>query len=283
MEFPGTESSTQYHFSPDALDDLSKAVSAIAKEAGHFIRSEFGRVTSSDIMEKDMNSLVSYVDVNAEKLIVEKLGSILPGAGFITEEGTSSLTNDHLYWIIDPLDGTTNYLKGLPVFSVSIALANADEILLGVVYDITQDWCFHAVKGGGAFLNTDLIKVSTEPDFSKCIMATGFPYEPLENDSMIFKILQNIIQDSRGIRRMGSAAIDLAYVACGKFDGFYEITLNAWDMAAGIILVEEAEGVVSDFWGSREMLFNGSIIAGPHNTHKRIHQIIEESGYQLPQ
>ena len=282
MESPSTHFSTQSAFPINQLKTLTSTVRSVAKEAGGFIRSEFGKVSHSDIQEKDMNSLVSYVDINAEKLIVEKLKAALPGAGFITEEGTSSLTNDHLYWIIDPLDGTTNFLKGLPVFSVSIALANADEILMGVVYDITQDWCFHAIKGQGAFMDDEKITVSSEDDFSKCIIATGFPYEPIGQDSVIFKILQNIIQDTRGIRRLGSAAIDLAYVACGKFDGFYETTLNAWDMAAGVVLVEEAGGIVSDFWGEREMLFNGSIIAATKNTHNRIHQIITNSGFRLP-
>ena len=256
--------------------ELLPEVETVARSAGEFIRTEFGNVSTGQVQVKSLNSLVSYVDINAEKYIVDGLKQLIPESGFITEEDTAAPSTHPINWVIDPLDGTTNFLKGVPVFSVSIALVQGDTVLLGLVYDIMQDWCFAASKGGGAFMNGRQISVSRESDLSNAVIATGFPYEKLSNDSKLFELLKGIIERSRGIRRLGSAAIDLAYVACGKVEAYYETTLNIWDIAAGILLVEEAGGHVTDFDGSRTMLNTGRVLASNNDLHGPILDIIRE-------
>ncbi len=265
-----TSKSTSYHL-------LLPEVIAISQKAGAFIRQEFGNVTSGQVQTKSLNSLVSYVDINAEKMIVEALSKLIPEAGFITEEDTAEPTTQKLNWVIDPLDGTTNFLKGVPVFSVSIALVHENDVLLGVVYDIMQDWCFSASKGQGAFLNGHQIHISEQTDFSKAIIATGFPYHRLSHDSPLFILLRSFIERSSGLRRLGSAAIDLAYVACGKVEGYYETTLNAWDIAAGILLVKEAGGKITDFEDQETMLQKGDVLAANPILHKEMLSIIRET------
>jgi myo-inositol-1(or 4)-monophosphatase len=259
------------------LEKLLPQVESIARKAGAFIRNEFGKISTHDADVKSLNSLVSYVDIGAEKMIVPALSELYPEIGFITEEGTAPDEQFEYTWIVDPLDGTTNFLKGIPIFSVSIALTKGEESLIGVVYDIMNDWCFSATKGGGAFQNGHRVQVSNVNQFDRAVIATGFPYEPLHHDSNLFILLKNIIQHSAGIRRLGSAAIDLAYVACGKVEGYYEATLNSWDIAAGILLVQEAGGKVSDFDQGANMLSKGSVIASNQILHSQLQSIIGES------
>lgn len=251
---------------------LSQEINAIARRAGAFIRQE-SRVFNRNATEyKDVNNLVSYVDKETEKQLVDALHHLLPEAGFITEEGTAGPRQAEtdrmgLNWIIDPLDGTANFIHGLPVFSVSVALAEGGQSIAGVVYDVPRDECFSAWQGGGAWVSLngaaiEKISVSPAATLGESLIATGFPYYRFEGMQHYLHILESLMQQTHGLRRMGSAAIDLAYVACGRFEGFYEYNLNSWDMAAGVLLVQEAGGLVTDFTGGSEFLFRGDVVAG---------------------
>jgi myo-inositol-1(or 4)-monophosphatase len=249
---------------------LTQEVVRISEAAAEFIRSQAGKVTAEKIEVKSLNSLVSYVDKEAEKILVTKLQAILPHAGFITEEGTVETKSMEYMWVIDPLDGTTNFLQQIPVYSVSIGLLHEDRIILGVVNDVEHKEVFYAWRGGGAWCNGHPIKVSDRENLSEAVVATGFPYAKRDVLPQLTLIFDYFLKHARGIRRLGSAAIDLAYVACGRFDAYYETSLNAWDIAGGIIIVEEAGGVVSDFAGKNDMLQNGQLIAAPKSLHKEI-------------
>lgn len=244
------------------MQQLLQDVIVLVKETGDFIRQESLKFDHSKIEYKGKNDLVSYVDKEAEKRLVAGLSEILPGSGFIAEEGTSTHKSDTYNWIIDPLDGTTNFTHGLPVFAISIALLKRGELALGVVYEINKDECFHAVKGQGAFLNHMPIKVSPIKTIDKALLATGFPYYDFDRMKQYLNIINEFMQTTHGLRRMGSAAVDLAYTACGRFEGFFEYNLNAWDVAAGALIVKEAGGTVTDFKGGKDFLFGREIVAG---------------------
>ncbi len=255
-------------FSDSKLDEVLEAVSDISREAGSFIRKERENFDESAIEHKGFNDLVSYVDKEAEKIIVERLQELIPEAGFITEEGTSTVKSESLNWIIDPLDGTTNFIHGLPVFSVSIALEQRGVVILGVVYEVNRDECFAARKGGGAFCNGRPISVSSAPALSSSLLATGFPYYDFDRIDNYLDALKGLMQKTHGLRRMGSAAVDLAYVACGRFEGYFEYNLNSYDVAGGIILVQEAGGTVTDFSGRDNYLFGREVVASNNSIHQ---------------
>ena len=240
----------------------------IAKEAGAFIRKERQSFNLEHVEHTGLNDLVSYVDKEAEKLIVSKLGKILPEAGFITEEGTAAKAPAELTWVIDPLDGTTNFIHGLPVFAVSIALMEQDEVVLGVVYEINRHECFYAQKGGGAYCNDTKIRVSTAKTLGESLIATGFPYYNFELIDKYMSALKELMKSTHGLRRLGSAAVDLCYVAAGRSEGYFEYNLNSYDVAAGALIVEEAGGTVTDFKEGRDFIFGRQIIA----TNGLIHQ-----------
>lgn len=244
------------------MQRLLQDVIVLVKETGDFIREESLKFDHTKIEYKGKNDLVSYVDKEAEKHLVKGLSEILPGSGFIAEEGTSNKKSDIYNWIIDPLDGTTNFTHGLPVYAISVALMKRGELALGVVYELNRDECFHASKGEGAFLNHAPIKVSSIKTLDKALLATGFPYYNFEQMKQYLAILNDFMQNTHGLRRMGSAAVDLAYTACGRFEGFFEYNLNAWDVAAGALIVQEAGGKVTDFKGGSEYLFGREMIAG---------------------
>jgi myo-inositol-1(or 4)-monophosphatase len=248
------------------LEKLCQQCLPILDEVGAFIRRELGSVLQQAIETKSINSLVSYVDKTAETMLVEKLGALLPGSTFLTEEETVENKEGDLRWIIDPLDGTTNFLHSIPVFAISVALEKEGELVLGLVQEVNRQENFYAWKGGGAFLNGEKIQVSDRGDLADTLIATGFPYYDFDRTKDYLKVLGSFMQKTRGIRRLGAAAIDLAFVACGRFDGFFEYGLNPWDVAAGIVLVREAGGQVSDFSdgdkyfsGSEMMATNGMI------------------------
>jgi myo-inositol-1(or 4)-monophosphatase len=242
-------------------EQVIQKVIEIAKEAGEFIRQQRKTFTPDKIEIKGLNDLVSYVDKTAEEIIVAGLKNIVPGAGFITEEKTISKSGERYNWIIDPLDGTTNFIHGLPVYSVSIALQEFDELILGVVYEINQDECFYAWKGSPAYLNGNEIKVSSCPTLDKSLLATGFPYYDFKKQPAYIEIFTELMRSCHGLRRLGSAAVDLAYTACGRFDGYYEYNLNAWDVAAGIVIVRQAGGEVVNFKGGDEVLNTRELLA----------------------
>jgi len=250
------------------LAQITEQISAIAMDAGAFLLQERSRFQPDAIEYKGLNNLVSYVDKETEKQLVGRLSQLLPEAGFITEEGTTGQEADPtaLNWIIDPLDGTANFIHGLPVFSVSIGLAQGNNPIAGVIYDPNRDECFAGWQDGGAWLThkgtRTRIQVSSAATLGESLIATGFPYYQFDQMQPYLHILESLMQQTHGLRRMGSAAIDLAYVACGRFEAFYEYNLNSWDMAAGVLLVREAGGVVTDFAGGNEFLFRGDVLAG---------------------
>ncbi|MEJ6982325.1 inositol monophosphatase family protein [Pedobacter sp. P351] len=243
------------------LEVLTQEVIALSKQVGAFIKAESIKFRISDIEYKGHSNLVSYVDKAAEEQIVKRLVELLPEAGFITEEETINKIGDVYNWIVDPLDGTTNFIHGLPVFSVSIALEKNKELVLGVVYEINLDECFYAWKNGGAYLNAKPIMVSPHAEFSKTLIATGFPYYNFDKEDQYLRIVKELMQHCHGIRRMGSAAVDMAYVACGRFDAYFEYNINLYDIAAGVVIVREAGGTAFNFSGNDEFFASREIIA----------------------
>lgn len=239
---------------------LLEAVIQAAKQAGAFIREQRLAFDQKNVVQKGLNDLVSYVDLESEKMLVKELSKLLPGSGFITEENTASGLAEY-NWIIDPLDGTTNFVHGIPCFAVSIALEQRSSIVLGVVYEVNRDECFSAMAGGGARLNGKSIHVSDRRSLSESLIATGFPIFNFSRQEAYLEVLKQLMQQTRGIRRIGSAASDLCYLACGRVDAFFEYNLNAWDVAAGALIVQEAGGLVSDFSRGENWLFGKEICA----------------------
>jgi len=244
------------------LSQLHDEVIPVVKSAGAYILEQFLSFSDQHIEVKGLHDLVSYVDKEAEDRLVADLALLLPESGFITEEDESRSRSLEYNWIIDPLDGTTNFIHKVPTFSVSVALARGEEVVLGVVYEINRDECFSAYLGGGAYLDGTLIHVSQTPVLADSLLATGFPFRKFDQMDEYLMVLKSLMQQTRGIRRIGSAAVDLAYTACGRFDCFFEFNLNNYDIAAGVLLVKEAGGWVGDFQGGNEMLSKGNIIAG---------------------
>lgn len=260
------------------LEFICHRVADASREAGQFIREELGKVKADQILEKEKHSLVSYVDIETEKMLAKALDPLVPNAQYLTEENTQTQISTSQYsWIIDPLDGTTNFLKGIPVFSVSIALAYESEPVVGVVFDVMRDECFSAWKGGGCYLNGDRIQVSTVATLEESIIATGFPYKRGYMPNLA-AILTHVLHHARGIRRLGSAAIDLAYTAAGRFDGYYETRLNPWDIAAGILLIQEAHGKVTNFQGDEKGILNAHhVVASNRWIHNELMKCIEKA------
>lgn len=250
------------------LETVCKQVVEIARKTGQLIGEERKRFSQSSVEKKGARDLVSYVDVTAEKMIVAALKEVLPEAGFLTEEKTIVDSDVTYTWIIDPLDGTTNFVHGIPVYAVSIGLKKFDELIIGVVYEVNLEECFYAWKKGGAWLNGHPISVSDTGEMQNALCATGFPYNNFPQTERFFKTLAYLFQNTRGVRRFGSAAVDLAYVACGRLDAFYEYNLNPWDVAGGALVVEEAGGTVSDFSGGKNFLFGKEMIATNKNLHR---------------
>lgn len=243
---------------------ITDNVIKLALEVGEFIRTERQTFSYNKVEIKGLNDLVSYVDKTSERRIVDKLSIILPDAGFIVEENTKSETKDY-NWIVDPLDGTTNFVHGIPCYAISIALEHQGEIILGVVYEVAQNECFSAWKNGGAFLNGKKIHVSDRQTLSESLIATGFPIHNFSRVNDYLKTLKTLMRSTHGIRRIGAAAADLCYLACGRVDAFFEYNLNAWDVAAGGLIVIEAGGIVSDFKGANNWVFGREIMATNKN------------------
>ena len=246
---------------------MKEAITDIIQEAGAFARKEFLAFSTESIVYKGKNDLVSYVDVETEKMLKAAFRGVLPGAGFINEEGDNEIGENAYRWIIDPIDGTTNFTHGIPLFAISVALQKNEKTVMGWVYEVMHDEMFFAEKGQGAFLNGDRISVSSIDKLAESILATGFPYTEFSWMDEFMQMLRRFMRTSHGIRRMGSAAIDLVYVACGRFEGFFEIGLNPWDVAAGALIVQEAGGQVTAFDGGEDYLFGKQIVA----TNRLIH------------
>lgn len=260
-------------YNPMQLKELCQQCLPIINEVGAFIRKELGSVTNQAIETKSRNSLVSYVDKTAESMLVEKLSQLLPEATFLTEEDTIENQESSLRWIIDPLDGTTNFLYSIPIFAISVGLEKNGELVLGIVQEVVRQENFYAWKDGGAYCNGKRIRVSDRETLADSLLATGFPYYDFERTEDYLQVLGHFMKETRGLRRLGAAAVDLAFVACGRFDAFFEYALSPWDVAAGIVLVREAGGKVSGFSTKTDFTTGKEIIAS--NGH--IHQAMQAS------
>ncbi len=247
------------------LEDICIKVVELSQHIGEYLMEEKDKLSSEDVEIKGKHNYVTYVDKTAERRIVKGLSKFLPEAGFITEEGTTTRLEDEFNWIIDPLDGTTNFIHGLSPFCISIALKKEDNIVLGVIYDPTLKEAFYAWEGSAAFLNNQAISVSNTHKLDNALLATGFPYSNYDFMDNYMNLFKWCMENTRGVRRLGSAAIDLAYVACGRMDGFFEYGLSPWDVAAGSFIVQQAGGKVSDFTNGNNYIFGKEIIAfNPH-------------------
>lgn len=257
------------------LSVITASIVTIARETGGFIRSEAEGFSLEEVELKGKSDLVSYVDRETEKMLVTALQALLPEAGFITEENTVDQDRKEYTWIIDPLDGTTNFVHGLPTYAISIGLIHLDQVVAGVVYEVNRDEAFYAWKNGGAYLNGKPIHVTKAARIEDSLFATGFPYYNFEKLEEYLAILNELMKGAHGLRRVGSAATDMAYVACGRYEAFFEYNLNSYDIAAGVILVQEAGGVVTDFSGGDDYLFGRHLIAaGP--VHPELLSVIKE-------
>jgi len=242
-------------------ENIIKSVVELSKEVGVYLREEQQKLKSKDIEKKGQHDFVSYVDKTAEKKIIKQLKVLLPEAGFIAEENSEKRVDKPLMWIIDPLDGTTNYIHGMSPFAISIGLMENQKMVGGVVYEVGLDECFYAWKDSKAFLNGTEISVSPTKDLDESLLATGFPYYDYSRLEPFLKTLSYFIQNTHGVRRLGTAATDLVYVACGRMEGFYEYGLSPWDVAAGAFIVQQAGGVVSDYKGADNYIFGKEILA----------------------
>ncbi len=260
------------------LKDTTLAACKLAQAAAQFIVEEASQFTRDMVELKGKSDLVSYVDKETEKLLVQGLSKILPQAGFITEENTIAQDKKAYTWVIDPLDGTTNFVHGVPTYAVSIGLLHGEEVVAGVIHEVNRSETFYAAKGHGAFMNEQPIHVTEATEIDDSLFATGFPIHNFEKLDDYLAILNELMKDAHGLRRVGSAATDMAYVACGRYEAFFEYNLNPWDVAAGVILVQEAGGMITDFKGGDEFLFGREMIAaGP--VHPRLLEVVQKYWY----
>jgi myo-inositol-1(or 4)-monophosphatase len=242
-----------------------------ASKAGRSLARDLGEVQNLQVSVKGPGEYVSQADRKAEDILYAELAKARPGYGFLMEERGEVLGEDQQHrWIVDPLDGTTNFLHGLPIFSISIALERQGQIVAGVIYNPAMDELYTAERGGGAFLNDRRMRVAARTKLPDCIIGTGTPHLGRGHHGRYLVELRNVMGETAGIRRLGSAALDLAYVACGRIDGFWEEPLSPWDMAAGILMVREAGGFVSDKDGGQDMFGTGQIVAGNEAIHRAL-------------
>lgn len=253
----------------DSRRYLQAAVEA-ARAGGAILSRRLGKLRGSQIRRKGRYDWVTDADHASEEAILRIIRRAFPRHSVQAEESSPGAVASGPHWLIDPLDGTVNYLHGFPVFAVSIALVQKGRLEVGVIYDPLHEELFTARRGKGAFLNGRRIRVSACAGFEQALLATGFPFRARGKMEMYLKSFRGVFLKTGSIRRAGSAAIDLAYTACGRLDGFWEMSLSPWDMAAGALLIEEAGGKVSDFFGQPDFLKNGHILAGNPVMHRKL-------------
>ena len=253
------------------LEAICNKVCLLTDNVGKFIQRESNLFTSNQIEVMGKNDFVSYVDKTAEQMLVEELERILPEAGFIAEENTSSKVGKVYNWVIDPLDGTTNFLHRLPCYSISIGLLREGIPVLGVGNELNLGEVFYAWEHSKAYLNKTVIAVSQNNRLENALIATGFPYTDYERLPEYLNFFRFLLQETHGVRRLGSAAVDLAYVACGRFDAFYEYGLKPWDVAGGAFIVQQAGGKITDFKGEGDYLFGKELIASSTGIYDALH------------
>lgn len=252
---------------------LQLAIDA-ALEAGKFLKLNIGKIKQIEHKQGEERNLVTEMDKKAEQLIIEKISKRYPHHNFLAEESGSHKVDSDYKWIIDPLDGTTNFTHGLHIFCTSIALEYKGEVILGVIYDPTLDELFTAEKGKGAYLNSRRIHVSRATRLMESLIVTGFPYDIKQNPYNAVEHFTTFLMECQAVRRLGSAALDLSYVACGRFDGFWEVTLNPWDMAAGILFVEEAGGKFTNFKGFPSDIYTPNVLTSNGLIHEQMVNVL---------
>lgn len=251
------------------IDDIIQ----ISKKAGELIKNAFGKTHSIEFKTNELN-LVTETDKASEKLITDFIKMKYPTHGILAEEGSEANKSSEYLWVIDPLDGTTNFAHGLPIFSVSIGVQKNNETIAGVVYDVMRDVVFSAEKGSGSFENGKRINVNKRTNLGHSMLVTGFPYDIKENPDKAFEKFIAFLKNARAIRRLGSAAIDFCYVANGVFEGFWEVSLHPWDLCAGKLIVEEAGGLVTNFKGEQINIFSKQILASNSLVHQQMIMIL---------
>lgn len=251
---------------------------AAARKAARGLQRDFGEVENLQVSLKGPANFVTAADRKAEKTIFEELSKARPGYGFLMEEaGVIEGADKSHRWIVDPLDGTTNFLHGIPMFSISIALEREGQLVAGLVYNPISDEMFIGEKGQGAFLNDRRIRVSARRELPQAVVATGIPHIGRPDHPRFMTELGAVMNEVAGVRRMGSAALDLAYVAAGRFDAYWEANLSAWDIAAGIVLVREAGGFVADLAGRDDMIGTGGIVAGNDMLSRKLGDLLKKA------
>ena len=255
--------------------EICRKTIASVKQTGQYINKQHNERDNIVIEEKGKHNFVTQVDKTAEQMLVMELSKIIPEAGFIVEEGTNTTKGERYNWIIDPLDGTTNFIHGVFPFAISVALVEGNDPIVGVILELGLDECFYAWKGGGAWKDNNPIEVSKRLTLNDSLIATGFPYTNFSYVENFLDTIDWFMKNSQGLRRLGSAATDIAYVACGRYDGFYEYGLSPWDVAAGIIILSEAGGKSADFSGGDNYLFGGELICTNSRNHEEFVSIIK--------
>lgn len=245
-----------------------------AQIASKYISSQAGDIKDDMVEEKAQNDFVTFVDKNSEKLIIENILRNFPDHGILAEESGSRGKGSGYSWIIDPLDGTKNFIKGIPAYAVSIGVTLNKEVIAGVVADIPGGNIFHAAKGKGAFKNNKAIKVSKQKNMDGSFFATGFPFRNKELIPSYFRVLEKLMDSASGARRIGAAALDICWLAQGSFDFFFEKGLSPWDVAAGAVILSEAGGTITDFKGESNYLFGREVIASNGNFHNELIEMI---------
>lgn len=258
------------------LEQLTTQVRELAIETGAFLREESRHFQREKVQEKNAHDYVSYVDKESERQIVARLRELLPEAGFIAEEGSGSLTTEEYCWVVDPLDGTTNFIHNNVPFCVSIALRNREEILLGVVYEVCRDECFWAWKGSPAYLNGKEIHVTSINNLDQSFIELGFPYDAEHFRPIITRLIERLYGRVGGLRLLGSAAVELCYIAAGRFEARFEGLLGPWDVAAGSIILTQAGGKVTDFSGGDTFYSGHEVLATNGQIHEQLLKIIAE-------
>lgn len=259
------------------MDFQSKCLEAIAviTEVGEYVRQSGKKLTQNQIETKGKNDFVTEIDKGSEMRLIAGLKKILPESGFIAEENTDNSKGSIYNWIIDPIDGTTNFIHGAPPHAISVALVENEELVIGIVYEIAMDECFYTWKGASSFCNGKEIHVSKCQKVAQALVGTGFPYNDYSRMEKFNVTMDYFMKNSHGLRRLGSAATDMAYVACGRYDAFYEYSLKPWDVAAGILLVTNAGGKVTDFSGGNNFLYGGEMLSSNGTLQDELISIIK--------
>jgi myo-inositol-1(or 4)-monophosphatase len=258
---------------------LMNVMLGAARKAGRSLARDFGEVEQLQVSLKGPANFVTAADTRAEEILHKELTHARPGYGLLMEERGEVVGADRTHrFIVDPLDGTTNFLHGIPLFAISIALEREDELIAGLIYNPASNEVFTAERGKGAFLNDRRLRVAARTELADCVLVTGIPHRGKTGHDLFLKELQAVMASTAGVRRSGAAALDLAWVAAGRFDGFWERALRPWDLAAGIVILREAGGYITDTEGKDRMLDTGGVVAGNEAIHRKLLKLLKTAG-----